>query len=585
MRGPRGASKRGGQKGGQAAGVDARPAPDPDIIDTVVDPSVPRYPDLPRFNTSVVGSTGLRQYGGFLSEEFLRQLTGETGRRTLREMSDNDPIIGGILFALTTMFRSVDWHVQAAEDPERAKREAKKMADKKAKSMAEQQAAMQAAAPPPDQVDPISGQVKPGIPKVAAPPGQDPRLAQGANGGPPLDDEIEEEEPPTPCEEGAAFLEEILDDMEFPIEAVMAEIASMFVYGFAPHEILWKRRIGPDEKDPAKRSRHDDGKIGLRGLPLRKQQSIYRWDIDNATGTILGVWQQPFSGGQVYIPIDKMLLFRTSEEGNNPEGRSILRNAYRPWYFKRRLEEIEAIGVERDLAGLPVASIPSKYMAADADPADRALYETYKRLVSNIRRDTNDGLVIPSNVDPSGNKLFSIELMNTGGSRSIQTDPILMRYAKEIATSVLADFLFLGQGKTGSFALSDNKTDMFKQSVTAFLQTVAGEFNRKLIPAIWSLNDLPEDTMPKLVPGDVEKGNLDATGQFLSAMASAGAALFPDEELENHLRKQAGWPPVPEPGMDERSDPSKPPAGAMPPMPGEEDPNAAPPQYGWGAED
>ena len=28
------------------------------------------------------------------------------------------------------------------------------------------------------------------------------------------------------------------------------------------------------------------------------------------------------------------LLFRTKSRKDNPEGRSILRNAYRPWYFK-----------------------------------------------------------------------------------------------------------------------------------------------------------------------------------------------------------------------------------------------------------
>ena len=43
----------------------------------------------------------------------------------------------------------------------------------------------------------------------------------------------------------------------------------------------------------------------------------------------------------------------------NPEGRRILRDAYRAWYFKKRLEEFEAIGVERDLAGMPVGKVPA----------------------------------------------------------------------------------------------------------------------------------------------------------------------------------------------------------------------------------
>ena len=59
------------------------------------------------------------------------------------------------------------------------------------------------------------------------------------------------------------------------------------------------------------------------------------------------------------IPIDKALLFRTKSRKDNPEGRSILRNAYRSWYFKRRIQEVEGIGIERDLAGLPVMYAPA----------------------------------------------------------------------------------------------------------------------------------------------------------------------------------------------------------------------------------
>jgi hypothetical protein len=39
------------------------------------------------------------------------------------------------------------------------------------------------------------------------------------------------------------------------------------------------------------------------------------------------------------IPIEKSLLFRTSIAKGNPEGVSLLRTAYRSWYFKKRLEE------------------------------------------------------------------------------------------------------------------------------------------------------------------------------------------------------------------------------------------------------
>jgi hypothetical protein len=37
----------------------------------------------------------------------------------------------------------------------------------------------------------------------------------------------------------------------------------------------------------------------------------------------------------------------------------MLRTAYRPWFMKKRLEEFESIGIERDLAGLPIMWLPT----------------------------------------------------------------------------------------------------------------------------------------------------------------------------------------------------------------------------------
>ena len=59
--------------------------------------------------------------------------------------------------------------------------------------------------------------------------------------------------------------------------------------------------------------------------------------------SLIGMTQQPPPDyGLLTIPISKAMLFRTESAKDNPEGRSILRNAYRSWYFKRRIQEIEA---------------------------------------------------------------------------------------------------------------------------------------------------------------------------------------------------------------------------------------------------
>lgn len=439
------------------------------------------------FDPEIIGSTGLKQFGGFVSEEFLPELQGQKGVRVYREMSDNDPIVGALLFAITNLIRQAKWDVEAADGTAEA-------------------------------------------------------------------DGVK------------TFFEEVMQDMSTPWSSVIDEACSMFIYGFAPMEIIYKRR-GGFTSDPMTRSRFTDGKIGIRALALRSQNTIGRWEIDEADGSIDGLWQQPWSGPQVFIPIEKLLLFRTTEQRQNPEGRSILRTAYRSWHYKKRIENTEAVGLERDLAGLPVAYIPGNYMDPSADANQKAVYRGWSNLVTSIKRDQREGIVVPSDRDKDGNLLFELKLLNSGGSRAIDTTKVIDRYAKAIATAVLADFIFLGQSAVGSFALSSDKTALFATAIGAFMGSIADVFNRHLIPRLMYLNGWDLALAPRLVPEDIETPDIAQIGAYIRDLSGAGAQFFPDVELENRLRSFAGLTPVPEEAADERM----PAAG---PMDQPTDPNA-----------
>ena len=62
-----------------------------------------------------VGSSGLRQNGGIVNDDFLRQLQGKQGYSNFREMADNDAVVGGMLQAIEMIVRSVDWSVEPSD--------------------------------------------------------------------------------------------------------------------------------------------------------------------------------------------------------------------------------------------------------------------------------------------------------------------------------------------------------------------------------------------------------------------------------------------------------------------------------------
>ena len=342
----------------------------------------------------------------------------------------------------------------------------------------------------------------------------------------------------------AEFVAGCMQDMSQSWDDTLSAILSFLTYGFSVHEIVYKRREGQDSDSPSK---FNDGLIGWKKLPIRGQSTIYDWDID-ANGGINGVTQQQvlgetFGRNNVFIPIEKMLLFRTSTKYNNPRGRSVLRNAFVPWYYKTKIQEIEAIGIERDLAGMPVAMVPPQLLSDNATTAESAALNAIKELVRNIKRDEQEGIVFPLAYDPdTGNLAYDLKLLSTGGRRQFDTNAIIQRYDQRIAMSVLADFILLGHQATGTQALSVSKIQLFLDSLSAWLRAIAEVFNQYGVPRLMKLNGFDVLKAPSInfqAPANIDLG---ALGTFIQQLAGAGAPLFPDEDLEGYLREVAGLP-------------------------------------------
>lgn len=349
--------------------------------------------------------------------------------------------------------------------------------------------------------------------------------------------------------EAAEFLTQCKDDMSHTWEDFISEVLSMLVYGWSYFEVVYKKRKG-QKTNPA--SEYDDGRIGWRKFSLRAQDTLYRWELDD-TGGIHGMWQYPVPqtpssphyrsmSETTFIPIEKSLLFRTTSTKNSPEGVSALRRAYRAWYLSKRIEEIEAIGVERDLAGIPIAKIPIELLAQDRSADQTATYNYIKDVVTKTKRDQQEGIIWPKVLDENGNDLFEFELLSTGSRRSFNTGEIVQRYHQEMVMVCMADFILLGHENVGSFALSSDKTELFAVALGAWLDMIQNVLNRHAVPRLFQLNNFNITEYPKFRHGDIETPDIQAVGAYIQALASAGAPLFPDLELENKLREYADLP-------------------------------------------
>jgi hypothetical protein len=417
-----------------------------------------------------IGTTGLKRSSGWIDEEFLPQLRGKKAVAVYREMSQNDPMIGALLFSIDQLVRNIEWTVKPA-----------------GKSKADTEA--------------------------------------------------------------AKFVESCMDDMEHPWSEFVSDCVSFLPYGWSFHETVYKRRVNRWANDPRQRSQHSDGLVGWRKLPIRSQDSLFRWVFDTNSEAVAMVQMAPPRYQAVTIPLDRGLLFHWRRTKGNPEGRSILRNAYRPWYYKKRLEEFESIGVERDLAGLPLVKVPAEYIRAKPGTEQHKMVESLKKMVRSVRRNEQEGLVFPIAYDQDTKQpLFSFELLGSGGGRAFSTDAIVRRYEERILMTVLADFILVGHQQTGSYSMHVDKTSIFRTALNSIGKSICDTFNRYAIPRLFEVNGWRPAELPELQASDVDVPDLGQLSQFMTAMQGTGVTWFPDGEMEKFVRKVARLPE-----MDEES--------------------------------
>lgn len=294
------------------------------------------------------------------------------------------------------------------------------------------------------------------------------------------------------------------------------------VYGFSVLEIVYAPIDWGEWK----------GKIGWDNLSLRQANTKWRWNEQfiNGRRQLVSMSQlAPPYYQQVDIPRNKFILWTNDLEGQDWDGFSIYRGAYKDYFIRDRLYRIRAIGLERSYMSVPVATLPDGYSNEEMELA--------KKIVTSIRSDESAGVTKPENL--------GLELVRWDINSSAM-DSAILYHNRQMLSSTLAQFLDLGSATSGhgSFALSSDQSELFQNALVAKANYFAQQMNLEpAIPSLIGINfaNVGKDMMPHLEHGDIGQRALDALGRTLTALAQFGF-LTPDNQTEDRLRQMLDLP-------------------------------------------
>lgn len=311
----------------------------------------------------------------------------------------------------------------------------------------------------------------------------------------------------------------LLNGTNAPFLLILEDILRMYEYGFSIVEKVWEQREWSPSRQGANRRKY----TMLRKLAPRPTPTVSEIVYDDNGGPT-GIIQQAVRADgkpeKVEIPIEKLIIFSNNKKGGNLEGKSLLRTAYRPWYFKKHLYNIDGIQKERHGIGFPVIELKQGYK----DTEKAAAVE----MVRNIRTNEHGGAALPP-----GWILRFVELPG----QPVDVMRSIEHHDGQILLNTMTQFLLLGlEGSGGGRATSGAQQDMFNKSLRYVANLICESINLYVIPYLVGYN-FPTDRFPRLRARNI--GETKDLQQWASAIANLMAqnAITPDIETEQWVRQ------------------------------------------------
>lgn len=327
-----------------------------------------------------------------------------------------------------------------------------------------------------------------------------------------------------------------------PWHRIVRRAAMYRFYGFSLQEWTAKR--------------DDDGALTFKDIAPRPQITITRWDL-NDEGLVEGIIQRnPNTQREIFLPREKIVYLVDDTLSDSPEGLGLFRHLAQSGQHLKRYEQLEGFGFETDLRGIPIARGPFTELAKMVESGEISQEERTKielpmrTFIEKHVKTPTLGLLLDSityvsddeKATPSSIRQWDVELMSGSNTTQEQIAATINRINHEMARVLGTEGLLLGGDKTGSLALSKDKSNNLFLIVDGSLLEIGEQFEADLINPLFRINGWPDEMKPKMAHESVQFKDIEQIAAALRDMASAGAILDVDDPAIGAVRDLLGLP-------------------------------------------
>lgn len=258
---------------------------------------------------------------------------------------------------------------------------------------------------------------------------------------------------------------------------------------------------------------HRDEHEWLNQVAFRPQISIEKFVVEqDRLASVHQITQFQPEKEIVILPASRLMYTAFARLGTDFWGQSVVRPAYRDWYFKEVLLLISMINAKR--YGVPV---PHAIASARVSRSSR---QQVSKMLSSLSLDQRSHIITgeesPTNPD------WKFDWFQPEGARQMENLPLLEYFDSNMVKALSILFLDLGSVSSGNRALGDTFADILYNSLEARCNLIAREVSRQLLTKLVEANFGPS-AWARLTWANLELHNME---RFVEAFARL-AEVYP----------------------------------------------------------